>query len=159
MLEFVQLLHSKAEQSASQAVGRDEIESLLERLVRTFDGLMRRMLEIANKNLVLLGSDAPPIYLPQTSSFQNLAGARDRLLPSGWDMEAEVADWPQLTSLFQKRHVLSHRLGVVDQEYVKKTGDASAVVGKKVPLTLAEVVAGAEDCQKLVNGFFGMFLS
>lgn len=69
------------------------------------------------------------------------------------------ADWGTLTTLFQKRHVTTHQLGVADREYLSKTGDGGAELGKRVPLTAEEIVYGARQCQRLVNAFFGMFLS
>jgi hypothetical protein len=42
---------------------------------------------------------------------------------------------------FQKRHLLSPTRGVVDAEYIRKTGDLLAVVGRKVRLDGAEVRA------------------
>ena len=53
-------------------------------------------------------------------SFQNLSGARQKLLAAGFDME-QRADWSALTTLFQKRHAISHQLGVADQEYLGRT--------------------------------------
>ena len=31
--------------------------------------------------------------------------------------------------LFQKRHLIAHKLGVADQEYVNRSGDRNAVPG------------------------------
>lgn len=143
----------------AEGANRQSLESMLERLVATFDGLMRRMLEIANLNLAGLSTSSQAYQLPSSSSFQNLAGARNRLLPAGFDMAAVAKDWTQLTRLFQKRHVIAHRLGVADEEYVAKTGDSSAVPGKKIPLSISEIKEGSEDCLRIVSSFFGMFLS
>ncbi len=141
---------------------RRELELLLGLVVSTFDGLMRGMLAIANDNIRRWSLADPGRKLleglPASMSFQSLTGARQRLLPVGWDMQ-EIADWDALTKLFQKRHAISHQLGVTDQEYLTKTGDGSAELGKRVPLTAEEIVNGSKECQKLINGFFGMFLS
>jgi len=40
---------------------------------------------------------------------------------------------------FKKRHVIAHKLGVIDEQYVRTANDPNAVVGRKVPLTKAEV--------------------
>jgi hypothetical protein len=142
------------------------LELLLGFLVSTFDGLMRSMLEIANGNRRYFNSHDPahPLMaqmdlLPASLSFQNLARARHRLLPTSWDMKDSVIDWDALVMLFQKRHTVAHRLGIVDQEYLDKTTDPAAVIGKQVPLTGDSIVQGARECQLLVNGFFGVFLS
>ena len=80
------------------------------------------------------------------------------LLPTGWDMQ-QYADWSALTTLFQKRHATAHQLGVADREYLTKTGDGNAELGKRVPLTADEIVYGSKQCQLLINTFFGKFLS
>ena len=69
------------------------------------------------------------------------------------------ADWGALTTLFQKRHAINHQLGVADREYLTKTGDGTAEIGKRVPLSAEEIVDGSKECQLLINAFFGMFLS
>jgi len=147
---------------ADLSLRRRELELLLGHVVSTFDGVMRGMLAIVNTNRRRLPSDHPmrgPVdALPSSMSFQSLTGSRQKLLPTGWDMQ-QAADWSTLTTLFQKRHTISHQLGVVDQEYLAKTGDASAELGKRVPLSAEEIVHGAKECQRLVNAFFGMFLS
>ena len=40
---------------------------------------------------------------------------------------------------FQKRHLIAHRMGVVDRNYVDKTGDSLAVVGRKIIVDAEEV--------------------
>jgi hypothetical protein len=145
---------------------RINLELMLGFLVSTFDGLMRSMLAIANQNALYFRAfdQNHPLMaqmnaLPQVVSFQNLVGARQRFLPTGWDMERSVDDWQGLVRLFQKRHTVTHRLGVVDQEYIDKTRDMTATLGKCVPLSAAEILLGVKDCEKLVSSFFGLWLS
>jgi len=152
--------------SSGFAVTRAEIEDELSFLVSTFDGLMRRMLAVANENAryILMNVPGHPhssalAVLPSGISFQSLTGARQKLLAAGWDMASVGSDWPSLVRLFQKRHVIAHRLGVVDQDYIRKTQDPEATVGKRVPISVAEVVTGAEACLRIVRSFFGNFLS
>ena len=47
--------------------------------------------------------------------------------------------WEQALMLFQKRHLIAHKLGVADQEYVNRSGDPDAVRGRKVQVTTSEV--------------------
>ncbi len=147
---------------AAPALRRRELELLLGLVVSTFDGLMHGMLAIAHENRRRLPTDHFGLRylnaLPASMSFQNLSGARQKLLAAGFDME-QGADWSALTTLFQKRHAISHQLGVADQEYLTKTSDGSAVLGKRVPLSAEEIVNGAKQCQRLINDFFGSFLS
>ena len=69
-------------------------------------------------------------------NFQNLEGARQGFLDLfGIDLSLAVQpeEWLAATMAFQTRHLIAHKLSVVDQDYVRKTGDTRAVVG-------------AEDC-------------
>ncbi|MEO6486459.1 MAG: hypothetical protein ABIO78_00805, partial [Thermoanaerobaculia bacterium] len=44
-----------------------------------------------------------------------------------------------LTTAFQKRHVLTHSLGVIDEQYRQRANDPDAILGRKIRLTKAEV--------------------
>jgi hypothetical protein len=77
-------------------------------------------------------------------SFQNLEGGRKRVQQRfKFDMADCVSDdeWGLAHRSFQKRHLLAHRMGVVDEEYVQKASDLNAVVGRKITLTSDEVTA------------------
>ncbi len=85
-------------------------------------------------------------------SFQNLTGARDKLrLMFGFDAEAAVGvtDFNSVHRAFQKRHVVAHRMGVVDADYLKSTGDAGSVLGRKVVIEAAEVDATSAALRRL----------
>jgi hypothetical protein len=92
--------------------------------------------------------------------FQNLAdgsalwraatskGYEDLLTP------AEMAD---LLRLFQQRHLLAHCEGIVDQDYITKSGDTAYAVGQRLVIRsgavnrLVELVAKlTEEMRKLV---------
>ena len=51
----------------------------------------------------------------------------------------ESEEWRAAVIAFQKRHLIAHKLGVVDRDYVKKTGDVRAVVGRKTVVDTDEV--------------------
>ena len=48
-------------------------------------------------------------------------------------------EWDALCRSFQKRHLLAHSMGIVDEEYLKKASDPQARVGWKVPMPPGEV--------------------
>jgi hypothetical protein len=43
-----------------------------------------------------------------------------------------TAQWEEICRVFQKRHLLSHRMGVIDDEYLQKANDSGAVPGRKI---------------------------
>jgi hypothetical protein len=49
------------------------------------------------------------------------------------------SEWTLVFRCFQKRHLLAHKMGVVDEEYIRATGDRTAVVGRKCQVDSNEV--------------------
>jgi hypothetical protein len=111
------------------------IENALEDCVSAFDGFGRELCRIhANKAW-------NPARL-EKMSFQNLEGARKHLMELfGIDLSVEVPpdEWGAATVGFQKRHLVAHKMGVVDQNYITKTTDTRTVVGRKISIGADEV--------------------
>jgi len=118
---------------------RDVAEHLvgdaLENVVSAFDGFGREICRVA----------APRATKPADAEdvrFQNLVGARTRVQKLfGFDLITCVSgqDWEFACRCFQKRHVLAHKMGVVDDAYVQATNDSTAIVGRKVQIRAEEV--------------------
>lgn len=75
---------------------------------------------------------------PFKISFQSIEGAKDKLLRgTGFDLADALDDdaWRFVTAQFQKRHLLAHKLGIIDADYVSKTGCAPILLGRKVTIT------------------------
>jgi hypothetical protein len=47
-------------------------------------------------------------------------------------------EWKQVVKAFQKRHLIAHKMGIVDDGYLKATGDTSAVLGRKIKIDNGE---------------------
>jgi hypothetical protein len=98
----------------------------LENVVSAFDGLGR---EICSQKATEI-------------RFQNMVGARRRVQETfGFDFADGLSadSWIAICRIFQKRHLLSHKMGVIDDEYVQKANDPGAVVGRRVRVTQEEV--------------------
>lgn len=116
--------------AASQ--GRDLAEQLigdaLENVVSGFDGFGRELCRVA----------APKATNPaeaEDARFQNLKSARTRvqkLFSIDLTTLVTATDWEFACRCFQKRHLLAHKMGVVDDDYLKATNDPTAIVGRKV---------------------------
>lgn len=150
MGELVEYTNIKLADNSSQ----DSLEELLAKIVGVFDGVMRKSHIIASQNAVELSH--PP--LPQINSFQNVAKAKEKLLPL-WDMSKCVTDWEQYIITFQKRHLYAHALGVADVSYINSSGDQAAVIGKKVRLSSQEIKEFSANSYNIVKSYFGNFLS
>ncbi len=138
---------------ASTSIQSDDLSEMLGSLVSTFDGVMRQCNIIAIQNAASLHSSHPRVR-----SFQDVATAQ-QTLASLLDISKYVLSWPQFLETFQKRHALSHNLGVIDHKYVDKTGVSTSQVGKKVQLSKQEIDQFANDCKGIVRGYFAHFLS
>lgn len=116
-------------------VAQSLVENCLEDCVSAFDGFGREICRVHAK-----GSTEPEKV--GRISFQNLEGAKQNVsVHFNFDLAAGLTDdeWKTAVRGFQKRHVLSHKMGVVDAEYVRKAGDVRAVVGRKVCINADEV--------------------
>ena len=111
------------------------IENALEDCVSAFDGFGRELCRVhANK--------ARTPAKAEKMNFQNLEGARKGFLDLfGIDLSTmvEPEEWRAAAMAFQKRHLIAHKLSVVDQDYVTKTSDTRAVVGRKIVIEAGEV--------------------
>jgi len=111
------------------------IENSLEDLVSTFDGFARRLTDKAKDK----ASKPDKVgYL----SFQNLKKARkDVKQLFGFDLSTplEQERWYQANDSFQKRHLLTHNLGLVDEAYIEKSKNKTAVVGERIVIEQTEV--------------------
>jgi hypothetical protein len=54
-----------------------------------------------------------------------------------WSAEKE---YKLLKRCFQQRHLLQHKDGIVDQEYIEKSGDSDYKVGKKLTISKNDVI-------------------
>lgn len=121
--------------TSEQELAARLIENALEDCVSAFDGLGREICRVhAN------ASTNPDKV--DTISFQNLDGAKQNVAALfRLDLAAGLTEdeWKAAVRGFQKRHLLSHKMGVVDAEYIRKSGDARAVAGRKVSINADEV--------------------
>lgn len=89
--------------------------------------------------------------------FQNLVGARRRVRDRfAFDFADSVTptDWEIACRVFQKRHLLAHKMGVVDEDYLKKANDPGAVVGRKIIITPDEITATINIIEALGRRLF-----
>jgi hypothetical protein len=121
---------AKKQLALAKTVDADLAEHLtgdaLENVVSAFDGFAR---EICSQK----GADI---------RFQNLSGARRRVQELfGFDVAEELTtdSWTIVCRTFQKRHLLAHKMGVIDAEYIEKASDPGAVLGRRVRVTEDEV--------------------
>lgn len=135
-LELVDKMLAVAEVQ-EHVVAQVLIENALEDCVSSFDGFGRETCRVFS----------PQSAAPEKAAeirFQNIASARQRVREHfGVDFAVGLNDseWSLVLRCFQKRHLLAHKMGVVDEEYIQATSDHTAVLGRKSQVDSTEVRA------------------
>lgn len=124
------------------------IENALEDCVSAFDGWGRA-------TAAAFAQQATEPQKAVALSFQNFAGARDRvraLFAFNFATALAEDDLYKLHVVFQKRHLLAHKMGVIDEHYIAATGE-TGTAGRKVAIAPDEVRASAVMLRVLASHF------
>ena len=84
------------------------------------------------------------------NAFQNLGEADDLWFAATGHRFSDYITVQELESIsrhFQRRHLLAHTQGIVDNDYIKRTGDTSYRVGQR----LVNSEASVRDCVALIT--------
>jgi hypothetical protein len=117
------------------------IGDALENAVSAFDGFGRELLQRKSIDM----------------RFQNLATARRRVQDTlGFDFADTLRadEWDAACRAFQKRHLLAHKMGVIDEDYIQKANDSGAILGRRVALSQAEVESSISIVEALGRRLF-----
>ena len=143
-LEVVGKMLELADSTTSEVTIR-LIENALEDCVSAFDGFGREICRV-------YASKAKSPSKAAKVSFQNLAGAQQNVLTEfGYDISRALSasEWDAAVQAFQKRHVVAHKMGVIDSDYISKSGDNYAVLGRKVEIAEVDVRAAMAVVRRL----------
>jgi len=143
-------IRSAIEQTANADAAADAIRQVLEdqfpRLVGAFERL----------NEALFAKLPNESQFPRKGNvFQRLDDAASLWLQASGKGYADFLDTGELQwlkVLFQRRHVLSHRQGIVDQAYIDKSGDRTYAVGQRLVLRDPDVLELISLLAKLAAG-------
>ncbi|WP_048149630.1 hypothetical protein [Methanolacinia paynteri] len=123
------------------------VENALEDCISAFDGFGREICKInAEKS-----SSPEKVW---RIHFQNLNSVRDNINDYfGIDITQNLSDdeWNNAEICFQKRHLLAHKMGIIDKDYVKKTGVPPSMIGHKITVTLEDIKSLIPIIEKLAN--------
>jgi uncharacterized Zn finger protein (UPF0148 family) len=84
--------------------------------------------------------------------FQNISESSALWLSAvgqGYENMISLAELQQVDGLFQKRHLIAHRNGIVDQEYIDKSGDQTYSIGQRLVVQEANVLRLADLLSRL----------
>ncbi|MDP9357502.1 MAG: hypothetical protein M3R02_19885 [Chloroflexota bacterium] len=133
------------DRDAADQVTRHLIEAQIGNLVMAFQ-------RFAEASFPRLPGYAKP---PRRNAFQNLAEGEQLWAGAGgtgYSGILSAGELAQLQRLFQQRHLLAHREGIVDAEYLTKSGDQTYAVGQRLVVREAAVLRLSELLEKLVAG-------
>ncbi len=142
----------------------DDIEALLEEKVGkdTARDMTRKMLEDSLENVVSAFQKYAELLYSQITNkkvrvndFQMVQKGSDLFKDacgkeySAWLSQYEI---DRMNLLFQKRHILEHNAGIVDDKYIQKSGDNNYSVGQHIVLNKSEVYELLNIINKLCDG-------
>ena len=143
---------------ASVGVG-DKIEAAFERDLAA--QVMRSLLEGALEDLVTAFQRVAESWyerltssVPPRNAFQNLKRGGElweRATGCAYETLVSQSDLERLRVYFQRRHVLAHRDGIVDEDYVNQSGDATYQVGQKLVVKRADAEEMAQCVERLAT--------
>jgi hypothetical protein len=111
------------------------IEDALENAVSSIDGFGRAI-------TAAYSTKASEEEKAKEITFQNIEGARVRIQSLfAFDLARDISadDWRFIVRCCQKRHLLAHTMGVIDEDYIKKAQDPEAILGRTIRISPDEV--------------------
>jgi hypothetical protein len=149
-VEMLPNLETTITQSANPDLARDAIRQLLEdqfaRLVGAFERLNEALFDkLPNANN----------FNRKGSVFQRLDDASNlwqQAAAKGYGDFLSPNELARLKILFQRRHILSHRQGIVDDAYLAKSGDTSYSTGQRLVVRDSDVLELCDLLGRLATG-------
>lgn len=162
--------HNAAEQMFSQSIAG--IRSLLDLLPGlkaaiedpdSAENTARQIIESALQNAVTafqryaeaLYGTVPGAAPARRNAFQNLAEGSDlwrACTGKGYEHHLDAGERAALARAFQQRHLLAHTQGLVDQDYIDRSGDQTYRLGQRLVLRAETVREAAALIEKLAAG-------
>lgn len=126
--------------SAVESVSKDEAETTCRSLIET--SLSECVVAFQRFCEVTFLKKSSTLKL-KYNAFQNLEiGGQywKDLISESYSDWLTANDFTELNRLFQKRHLLSHTEGIVDQKYIEKSGDKTYKVGQRIVVKEGDVL-------------------
>ena len=136
-------------------VAARNIENALEDTVSVFEAVLK--FTYRRKLTATLGAeDAEEKLRRHRNAFQNPERAAEILRDElGVDLFGSIGHEGEdaVSKIFQKRHAITHNLGVVDRKYLEH-GSATGGLGREVPLTAEEVGRTVDHVGRVLAGIY-----
>jgi DNA-directed RNA polymerase subunit RPC12/RpoP len=148
-------VENRKERLGPRVAARD-IENALEDTVSIFEAVLRAITR-RHLKLSLSSEETEEVLRKQVANkYQNISFAADvaneqfgvQLFSSLNKEELEA-----LRNTFEKRHPITHNLGIVDRKYLEKAVSGE-LVGRDIHVSAEEVSESIELCLKVLNDFY-----
>jgi uncharacterized Zn finger protein (UPF0148 family) len=137
---------AEVDKDAAELTRRSLLESSVSDAVVAF----QRVMEELYRSQPNAGDKVKP------NTFQRLDDGSDLWRAVGARAYADVLSASELTRLricFQRRHLLAHREGIVDDQYIERTGDTRYALGQRIIVRPEHVVELVALVRKLVRAY------
>lgn len=121
-------------------VAAKDLENCLEDAVSIFEAALKAMVRRGLQAKGLSGEEVEARLKKIGNSFQSISRTREQLADALGCALPEQVQWEKLSAMFEKRHPITHNLGVVDRKYLDKT-QAGERHGREVRIAGEEVHA------------------
>lgn len=122
-------------------VAAKDLENCIEDTVSIFEAVLRALVRRYKVNKGATTEEADKFIISIGNTFQNI-GRSGEVFPSKVGLplfsEMTVREIDTLAHLFEKRHPITHNLGVVDKKYIQKARSAEEA-GKEVLISESEI--------------------
>ncbi|HNU72866.1 MAG TPA: hypothetical protein PKL48_14280 [Thermodesulfobacteriota bacterium] len=125
------------------------VEENMGKLVATF----QRFAEASFEALPNAGN-----FNPRRNLFQNLPQSSNlwqQAIGVRYEFMVTSSEWNELQRYFQQRHILAHKDGLVDDDYLKKTSDQQYQSGQRLIIKETDVMRFTDLVEKLANALQG----
>lgn len=140
----------RREQDLGRRVAAKDLENCLEDSVSLFEAAAKAL---TRRTLKQSAEDAEGVEAKLKkigNSFQNVDRAKEQLKKLFSYEPAAVAIWERLRSSFEKRHPVTHNLGVVDKKYLERAQQAERE-GREVRITESEIDSLLKDVFQVIS--------
>ncbi|HVX13311.1 MAG TPA: hypothetical protein VHC22_19155 [Pirellulales bacterium] len=139
------VVEAAADENAAENTVRQLLENGLVKLVASFQRFAEATFhDLPNASTFQVRKNLFQNLNESTSLWRNATG-------KGFDDFLTQKELSELHRFFQQRHLLAHREGIVDQEYLTKATDTSYSVGQKLVVKDQMVLLLAELVEKLAQ--------
>lgn len=135
-------------------VAAKDLENCLEDAVSIFEAAMKATARRALLKRGQTTEQAEARLLKLGNAFQSIGRTRGELVTPPLDyVVPDDTNWAMLAAAFEKRHPITHNLGVVDRKYLERT-EAAEQQGREVRITSAEVDALLSTVRKVIEDIY-----